>query len=154
MAAMMIAVVKRSLMFSFIITRLVRQVFDGMSAAHAAQVMHERPMAVLKAYLRECGVMDGDTFVDEGLEALCWLKQGRDEAVRQWVDACAKDKDVVLAVALGRVKMTKEEAKWAMKVLEWAEAKRRGKTHWDKWMKKQKMDEGLSEGKRRLVEGV
>ena len=143
-------------MFSFIVTRLVRQVVDGMSAAHAAQVMHERPMAVLKAYLRECGVMDGDTFVDEGLEALCWLREGRDEAVRQWVDAYIEreEKDVVLAVALGRVKMTKEEEQWAMKVLEWAEAKRRGKTHWDKWMKKQTMDEGLSEGKRRVVEGV
>ena len=139
-------------MFSLLITRLVRQVLDGMSAAHAAQVLHVRPVAVLKAYLRERGVMTEEGFVDEGLEALCWLKQGRDEAVRQWVDACAKDKDVVLAVALGRVRVTKEEAKWAMKVLEWAEAKRRGKTHWDKWMKKQKMDEGLSEGKRRVVE--
>ena len=143
-------------MFSFIVTRLVRQVVDGMSAAHAAQVMHERPMAVLKAYLRERGVMTEEGFVDEGLEALCWLREGRDEAVRQWVVAYIEreDKEVVLAVALGRVRVTKEEAKWAMKVLEWAEAKRRGKTHWDKWMKKQKMDEGLSEGKRRLVEGV
>jgi len=143
-------------MFSFIVTRLVRQVVDGMSAAHAAQVMHERPMAVLKAYLRERGVMTEEGFVDEGLEALCWLREGRDEAVRQWVVAYIEreDKEVVLAVALGRVRVTKEEAKWAMKVLEWAEAKRRGKTHWDKWMKKQKMDEGLSEGKRRVVEGV
>ena len=139
-------------MFSFIITRLVRQVFDGMSAAHAAQVLHVRPVAVLKAYLRERGVMDGDTFVDKDLEALCWLRQGRDEAVRQWVDAHAEDKAVVLAVALGRVRVTKEDEQWAAKVFEWAEAKRRGKTHLDKWMKKQKMDEGLSEGKRRVVE--
>jgi len=68
-------------MFSFIVTRLVRQVFDGMSAAHAAQVLHERPVAVLKAYLRECGVMDGDTFVDGGLEALCWQREGREEVI-------------------------------------------------------------------------
>ena len=123
-------------MFSLLVTRLVRQVLDGMSAAHAAQVLHVLPVAVLKAYLRERGVMDGDAFMDEALEALCWLREGREEAVRQWVEACAKDKDVVLAVARGRVRMTKEEAKWAMKVFEWAEAKRRGKTHLDAWMKK------------------
>ena len=139
-------------MFSLLVTRLVRQVLDGMSAAHAAQVLHVRPVAVLKAYLRERGVMDGDAFVDEGLEALCWLREGREEAVRQWVDAHAEDKAVVLAVALGRVRVTKEDEQWAAKVFEWAEAKRRGKTHLDKWMKKQKMDEGLSEGQRRVVE--
>jgi len=120
-------------MFCFLVCRLVRQVLGGMSAKAAARVLRERPAAVLKAYLRERGVMQGDALV--GLDDF--------RRVRAWLDRQTfavepnTTRAAVLELAYGSTPLPPREVAWAEQLLAWAEAKRRGKKAMDGWMQRQ-----------------
>jgi len=120
-------------MFCFMVCRLVRQVLGGMPAAAAARVLRERPAAVLKAYLRERGVMQRAALV--GLEDFrhvrTWLEQ------QTFAVEPNTTRAVVLELAYGSTPLPPRDVAWAEQLFKWAEAKRRGKKAMDGWMQRQ-----------------
>ena len=116
-------------MYALLVVRLVHQVLGGMPAALATRTLAQRPFVVLKAYLRERGLLcDGDAFASERLESVRWLRHGREAAVRACLDALDSHaaKAAVFAVALGKLRVTPKQVRWAARLFRWAEAKRSG----------------------------
>jgi len=116
-------------MYALLVVRLVHQVLGGMSAALATRTLAQRPFVVLRAYLRERGLLrDGDAFASERLEAVRWLRHGREATVRACLDAVDSNtaKAAVFAVALGKLRVTPKQTRWAARLFAWAEAKRKG----------------------------
>ena len=105
-----------------------------MPAAAAARVLRERPAAVLKAYLRERGVMQGDALVglDDARRARVWLEQQTFEKEPNTTRAAVR------ALLDGTVPLQAGDVTWAARLLEWTEAKRRGSKALDRWLRKQK----------------
>jgi len=120
-------------MFCFLVCRLVRQVLGGMPAAAAARMLRERPAAVLKAFLRERGVMQGGALVglEDFRQVRAWLER-QTFAVEPRTTRAA-----VRALVEGVPRWRPGDLAWAAKLLEWAEAKRRGKRTMNVWLRRQ-----------------
>jgi len=85
-------------MYALLVVRLVHQVLGGIPAALATRTLAHRPFVVLKAYLRERGLLrDGDAFASERLETVRWLRHGREAAVRACLDAVESNTAVFAA---------------------------------------------------------
>ena len=109
-------------MFCFLVCRLVRQVLGGMPAAEATRVLSESPTAVLKAFLRERGVMQGGALV--GLDD---FRRVRARLERQtFAVEPNTTRAAVRALVEGVLRWRQGDAAWAERLFAWAEAKRRG----------------------------
>ena len=106
-------------MFCFLVCRLVRQVLGGMPAAAAARVLRERPAAVLKAFLRERGVMLGGALVglDDFRSARAWLEKQTFEKEPNTTRAAVR------ALLDGTVPLQAGDVAWAARLLEWAKGR-------------------------------
>jgi len=114
-------------MFCFLLCRLARQVlWGGMSGKDALDVFCARQTDVIRAFLNERGIMKGDVFVDEELEALKkmyvwregrlmgWLKRNKFEHLPNTTRAA------VMWVVLGRqgTKLTRKDVVWGRNLLQ------------------------------------
>jgi len=142
-------------MFCFVLCRLDRQVmWDGMSGEDALDVFCARQTDVSMAFLNDSGVMNGNVFGDDELEALkkmyvwregrlvWWLKRNKFEHLPNTTRA------VVFWVVLGRsgVKVTMRDVVWAGKLLRVLERLRELGGKWPRRSDKQVVMGGLKMG--------
>lgn len=147
-------------MYCILICRLARQVMGGMSAERAARVLSTRQFTVCKAYLRERGVMRGDAFVDQELDAMCWGKE-REEWLEEWLKGRVWEREpntvraaVRMVVLAKSTRIGKEDLEWADKLFRWVEGQKRARPVLEKWMAWQKREYERLPRERRWVMGV